>query len=493
MESFLARYRNITVLLLVIFAQLVLLAVQVKNDRDVPKIRVWTVTAVMPIAHVVELVRGGAFGLIRRYILLRDEDAENRRLKDELGRYKIENTFLKNQLNTAERAKALQIFQASTPSKTLAANVIGIGAGSNSKVVYVNRGSIAGVERGMAVVTPDGIVGKVIAAYPMQAMVMLATDPEFAAGVIGQRSQARGTMKGQGTPTCKVDYVPADQKVEVGEMFYTSGDDRIFPRGFPAGVVREVRKGSPFQEIYIDPVGLQHGVEDVLILIEGVHQDIPDAPPANQPVYIAPAPPSTGTAAAAPQGTAAPVGTEADKLRTEYKALGDAENHVYGEGGPGAKPPDFTKLGAGGAPAPGKPAATPGMPAGTPAGSSAAPPKPVQSAPAGNVPPGSPAQAKPAAGGQSGGGQSPVSRPAQPPAGGANAKPPESKPVTNPQGGGQSPAAKPAQSTAPGAAPAKQRTDEKGGGDRTNPAKPSDAMRRNNQSGGAPPGGHFQQ
>jgi rod shape-determining protein MreC len=228
MESFLNRYRNITVLLLVIFAQLVLLSVQVKSDQDVRFIRIWAVTAITPVTRVVEWFRSGGSGFVRNYIVLHDTNAENRRLKEELGRMRLENVELKDQLNTADRAKALQMFQSSTPSKMIAAKVIQLGPGANSKVVFIDRGSPEGVERGMAVVTPDGIVGKVIAAYPTASQVMLVTDPEFAAGVISQKNGARGTLKGQGTPTCRVDYVPFEVKVEVGEMFYTSGDDRIF-------------------------------------------------------------------------------------------------------------------------------------------------------------------------------------------------------------------------------------------------------------------------
>ena len=56
--------------------------------------------------------------------------------------------------------------------------------------------------------------------------------------MVSQKSQVRGTLKGQGTPLCKVDYVPFEEKVEAGEWFYTSGDDRIFPRGFPVGVAK---------------------------------------------------------------------------------------------------------------------------------------------------------------------------------------------------------------------------------------------------------------
>jgi rod shape-determining protein MreC len=342
MESFVNRYRNLTILLLVIFAQFLLLAVQVKNDQDVRIIRMWTVTAVTPFARVVELLRGGSVGFIRNYILLHDEDAENRRLRDQVGHLKLENIFLKNELNTAERAKALGVFQARIPSKTLAATVIGTGAGSNAKVVYVDAGSTGGVERGMAVVTPDGIVGKVIAAYPTASEILLATDSDFAAGVMSPDGAVRGTLKGQGTPLLKVDYVPIQEKVQVGEWFYTSGDDRIFPRGFPVGVVRSVRDAQPFKEILLDPVGLQRGLEDVLIITQGVHQDIPPTPVADQPVYIAPPPPDESKPAAPAAAGAAPPITEADKLRLEYQASGDAQGHKFGSGESG--PPNFNDI-----------------------------------------------------------------------------------------------------------------------------------------------------
>jgi rod shape-determining protein MreC len=103
METFINRFRNVTVLLLVIFAQLVLLAVQVKNDQDVRMIRVWTVSAVTPAARVAEWLRGGSIGFLRDYILLHDTHQDNVRLESEVNRLKLENDFLKNELNTADR------------------------------------------------------------------------------------------------------------------------------------------------------------------------------------------------------------------------------------------------------------------------------------------------------------------------------------------------------------------------------------------------------
>lgn len=339
MERLLNRYRNITVLLLVILAQLVLIAVQVRNDQDVSIIRVWAVTAITPFARVLETARGGTTGFLQHYILLHDAHAENLRLQADLDRMKMENLFLKNELSTADRAKALVAFQARTPSKTIAARVIASGAGANSKVVFVDRGSGAGIEKGMPVVTPDGIAGKVIAAYPTASEVELITDPGFAAGVVSQKNHVTGTLKGQGYANCKVDYVPSEEKVEVGEWFYTSGDDRVFPKGFPVGVARVVRNASPYKEIFIEPSGLQHGLEAVLIMLEGVHQAIPEAQPANAPVYLgSPPPPAPGAAAAEPAG---PVGTDADKLLERYQKIGAAQGHKFGEGTPGSKPPDF--------------------------------------------------------------------------------------------------------------------------------------------------------
>ncbi len=373
METLLNRYRNITVLLLVIFAQLVLIAVQVRNDQDVRMVRVWSVTAITPLAKVLETVRGGTSGFFRNYILMHDAREDNRRLQTEVGRLKMENQFLKGEISTADRAKALVAFQQHTQSRTIAARVIAAGAGANSRVVFVDRGSGAGVERGMPVVTPDGIVGKVIAAYPTASEVMLVTDPEFAAGVVSQKNRVVGTLKGQGQSTCKVDYVPSEEKVEVGEMFYTSGDDRIFPKGFPVGVVRVVRPSSPYQEVLVEPSGIERGLEAVLIVLEGVHQSIPEAPPANAPMYMGTPPP--GSAGQQPAQPVSPAGTDADKLLQKYQQIGTAENHKYGEGPPGTKPPDFNiKLGtpnpgqgsgaanAPGAELPAKPASPPSVP-----------------------------------------------------------------------------------------------------------------------------------
>ncbi len=153
--------------------------------------------------------------------------------------------------------------------------MIGTGTGVNSRSVFVDRGSLSGVKAGMAVITADGLVGKVTAAYPASAQVLLVTDPNFAAGVLNAQSQAEGTLKGLSRTTCRVDYLQNEVKVEVGEWFYTSGEDRIFPRGLPVGQVQAVAVGQPFKEVVLKPSGLARGLEEVLIVLAGVHEQIP--------------------------------------------------------------------------------------------------------------------------------------------------------------------------------------------------------------------------
>jgi rod shape-determining protein MreC len=350
MESFLNRYKNITVLLLMIFAQLLLLAVQVKNEQDVRFIRVWAVTAVSPFARLVEGMRGSSLSFVRNYITLHNADAENRSLKAENAQLRLDKNSLENQLNTADRAKALQLFQEETKSKTIAARVFLMGIGSTRKVVYVDRGSVAGVMREMAVLIPDGIVGKVTNVYPMASEVLLITDPTFAAGVVSAKGHVHGTLKGMGTPLCKVDFVAFEDKVEPGDWFYTSGEDRIFPRGLPVGVVKSVHPAQPYKEITLDPSGMGHGgLEDVLIVMEGVHQEIPDTPPPNQQVYLgSPPPPATPDGTPIPDAAHPTPGTEADRVHSLYQKSAEGAGVVLGGGPTGLtwtpKPPDFTKL-----------------------------------------------------------------------------------------------------------------------------------------------------
>jgi len=108
--------------------------------------------------------------------------------------------------------------------------------------------------------------------------------------------------------------------------------------------VTAVQNGKTFKEIYVTPSGLQGGAEEVLIVLQGVHQEVPARELASPGYRILPLPAEAATEI--PQGAPQPgaQGTDADRLRAIYKQAGADQKHVFGEGAPGSKPPDFTKI-----------------------------------------------------------------------------------------------------------------------------------------------------
>lgn len=343
MEALLSRYRNLTVLVVVVVAQLLYLAYQVKTNRDERLIRVWAVSAVTPMAGMVEDVRHNTIGFLQDYFILLDVREQNRKLKSVNDKLRMENVYYRNQLDTAEHARALILFQAQSPAKSVAARVIGNSTVVTAKAVFIDRGSTSGVEKGMAVVTPDGIVGKVVAVYPLVSQVLLVTDPTFKVGVESQKGHVHGVLDCSGK--CKVEEIPNEDKVGIGEWFFTSGEDRIFPKGFPVGTVLSTGPGQGTKDINLNLSGAPGGVEEVLVLLKGVHQAIPTAPPEETASETLPPPPAESGDDAA---EAAKPQTEADKVQQKYQEIGKDEGHVYGAVGSGvpnfnAKPGEMAK------------------------------------------------------------------------------------------------------------------------------------------------------
>jgi len=345
MGSLLNRYRSLTLLLLVLVAQLILVAYQVKTNDEVPLLRVWVTSAVTPMARLLGSVSGSASGLLRHYLLLVGAQADNQRLAAEVDRLKMENRSMRSELATAERARALSIFQQRTPSRTIAARVIGTGPAVDSRVILLDRGSASGVRQGMAVINADGVVGKVTAAYTSASQVLLITDPNFAAGVISANNRVEGTLKGLTRTTCMVDYLQNEEKVDAGEWFYTSGQDRLFPRGLPVGRVRSVAVGKTFKQVVIAPSGLARGLEEVLIVLEGVHETLPEAQAAVAGPTLLPPPPAdpSRVGASEPAGPSTEPGTDADRLIEKYKTAAQAQGRYYGDNKPAPKPPAAVK------------------------------------------------------------------------------------------------------------------------------------------------------
>ncbi len=275
MDSVINRHRNVAnvvVLVFVLFVQVVGLAVQVKRPSDsggTRLIRVWAVTLVTPLSKGVVHAEESISGVWHGYFDLRHVRSENADLQDRLARMRIQQVRLEEDANQARRLQVLLGFKEQYLSQTLPAQVISTTGSDFSRGVYIDKGTHDGVKQDMPVITPDGIMGKVLRVYPSSSLVLEINDPSSGAGVILEKSRLQGILKGNpnGNGELIIQNIMADEKVEVGERVLTSGGDRIFPKGMPVGVVSRFAHGKDiFLDIWVKPAAQLSRAEEVLVV-----------------------------------------------------------------------------------------------------------------------------------------------------------------------------------------------------------------------------------
>ena len=271
MENLMSRYRNVTILVAILFVQVLGLAVQVKRrssaDESTRVIRLWTVSAVTPLEKALVWCQNGLGGIWSNYVYLRGVRQENRELKFEIERLRLEQVRLSDDAQQARRLQALLSFKETYIAKTVAAQVIGSSGSEQSRSIYIDKGTSAGVDKDMAVITADGLVGKVLRAFGSSAQVLLINDQSSGVGVILDKSRLQGVIKGTASGEVVVEKVMTDEQVTPGERIVTSGGDQIFPKGITVGTVMKVTPGADlFLNIRVKPSANLSRLEEVLVI-----------------------------------------------------------------------------------------------------------------------------------------------------------------------------------------------------------------------------------
>ena len=270
MESVLGRYRNLIVLVGVLFAQVLGLAVQVKRTSDSEStrlIRIWAVGSVTPFEKTLNWMRTSSGNVWHNYFYLRGVRAENRSLKAQIERMNLEQARITQDADQARRLQALLGFKEQFISQTLAAQVIG-GSGSElSRSVFIDKGSRDGIKPDMAVITADGIVGKVLHVYRTTSEVLRIDDQSSGVGAILDKTRLQGVLNGTPAGELVLGRVMSDETVPAGELVLTSGGDSIFPKGLPIGRVTKVSPGSDlFLNVHVRPAADLSRLEEVLVV-----------------------------------------------------------------------------------------------------------------------------------------------------------------------------------------------------------------------------------
>ena len=289
MESLFGRYRNLIILLGALFLQAMGLALQVRRTVDnepTRLIRVWTVAAVTPFEKAILWMQGSTHNIWHNYLYLRGVRAENRELKGEIERLKLEQVRLNGDAEQARRLQSLLAFKEQFISQTVPAQIIGSSGSEQSRSVYIDKGSTDGIKTDMAVITADGIVGKVLRVFHSTSLVLLIDDQSSGVGAILEKSRLQGVLRGTPAGEVILEKVMSDEQVQPGEQVLTSGGDRIFPKGLPVGTVTKVAQGRElFWNIRVRPAANLDKLEEVLVVTQ-VTEKAP-SPVANGPVRAA--------------------------------------------------------------------------------------------------------------------------------------------------------------------------------------------------------------
>jgi rod shape-determining protein MreC len=213
----------------------------------------------------------GAFRSRDQLRVLRAELREQGRALVHLREIELEN----------QRLRRLLEFRPRVRDEVVAARVIGRDALGASRSFVIDRGTSDGVERGAAVLAPEGVVGHVFLAGRRAARVLLITDHNSGVDAVVQRTRARGIVEGRIGGGCGLKFVKRTESLEPGDLVITSGVDGIFPKGLPIGRISTIDKRGPglFQYAFVEPTVDFDVLEEVLVVQRSPRRPLPKRKP----------------------------------------------------------------------------------------------------------------------------------------------------------------------------------------------------------------------
>jgi rod shape-determining protein MreC len=228
---------------------------------------------VSPVQRGVAAAVRGVTSTWHGYVDLRGVREENAQLRERVGF--LERTLQQKQhlAREAERLRGILELQQTLPIQTTVAQVVAREGVPWFRTFTINKGSKQGVALNAPVLSPTGVVGRVIALGPYAAKVQLLLDRDSAVGVLFTRTRVTGVTSGQagladsGSRELVVNYVQSLADVVLGDEVVTSGLDQIFPKGLTVGRVVRIGAGTGlFKEIYVAPSVHFDELEEVLVV-----------------------------------------------------------------------------------------------------------------------------------------------------------------------------------------------------------------------------------
>jgi rod shape-determining protein MreC len=266
----------IFIILLLLFA-LVLMSLRAQQRKGVDFFDALLMEICSPFQKASTFVSKTIRGTFQQYVFLVNLEKENRMLKQKVAGLQAETHQIKEMRLANDRLRHLLQFREKNSSSMIGAEVIGQDPSSWFKSVTIDKGERDGVKRGMAVVSPTGIIGQILKTAPHYATVLLITDYNSAIDSIVQRTRAKAIVEGKGENRCQLKYLLRTEEVAVGDTVVTSGLGGNFPKGLMVGEIKKVdKKGHGiFQHAELVPSVDFTQIEEVFVIMDPLPSLLP--------------------------------------------------------------------------------------------------------------------------------------------------------------------------------------------------------------------------
>jgi len=166
---------------------------------------------------------------------------EKRALESQVSELKEQVRSLEEVIAENERLKRVLAYKESASLTMSLARVLYRDPSNWTHTMTLDQGTDQSMAKGMAVISPDGVVGKLMDAAPGTSRVMLVTDPACKVSALIKRSRVIGTVTGKGNGMLEMQYLSGEDDVQVGDTVVSAGEGRIFPKGILIGTVEKVQ------------------------------------------------------------------------------------------------------------------------------------------------------------------------------------------------------------------------------------------------------------
>ncbi len=270
------RYTLLIFIILLLLFALVLMSLRAKQRKGVEFFDALLMEICSPFQKASTLVINTVQGTFQQYVFLVNLEKENRVLKQKIAELQEENHRMKEIKLANDRLRQLLQFREKNSPSMIGAEVIGQDPSSWFKSVTIDKGEKDGVKKGMAVISPTGVIGQILKTAPHYATVLLITDYISAIDSLVERTRAKAIVEGKGENRCQLKYLLRAEEVAVGDIVVTSGLDGNFPKGLMVGEIKKVdKKGhGVFQYAELVPSVDMTQLEEVFVIME----PLPPAP-----------------------------------------------------------------------------------------------------------------------------------------------------------------------------------------------------------------------